>query len=86
MRRQVMKPFRAPRQVIKETQEVEIEHVGRDMESQREQPHHEGVHCDGEQWRIEARKEHAVSVECEKDAQVLSQVPSPSLSNFDAYL
>jgi hypothetical protein len=86
MRRQVMRSFRAPRQVIKETQEVEIEHVGRDMVMQREKPQHDGVHCDGEQWTIEARKDHAVSVECVTEAQVLSQVPSPSLSDFEAFL
>ena len=87
MRRQVMRPFRAPRQVIKETQEVEMENVGRDVAMQRDQPQDDCVHRElGKQCTIEARKEGAVSVDGVTETQVLPQVPSPSLSDFVAFL
>jgi hypothetical protein len=52
-----MNPFRAPRQVIKETEETKMDPIGDDMEEQKEQSHHDGVLCDGEEWMIEARKD-----------------------------
>jgi hypothetical protein len=65
-----------------------MEYVGRDMVGQKEQPHQDGVDCNGEQWTIEARrKERTESVDGVKVSHVSSQVPSPSsLSDFEAFL
>jgi hypothetical protein len=51
MERQVMKPFRAPRQVIKETQEAEMDNIGRDIVGH------------GERWTIAARHERSESLD-----------------------
>jgi hypothetical protein len=74
MERQVMKPFRAPRQVIKETQEeAEMDNIGRDIVGQKEkQQQDEGVDCHGERWTIVARKERFESL----DGGVVSHEPS----------
>lgn len=80
-----MKPFRAPRLVIKETQEAEMEHEGRDMAGQKEKPHQDGVDCNGKQWTIEARKERTESVDGVNVSHVATQVPSLSLSDFGAF-
>ncbi len=63
-RQVVRKPFRPPRQVIKETQEAEMENIGRDIAGQKESPQQiEGVDCHGEWWAILARKERTESVD-----------------------
>ena len=69
-----MKPFRAPRQVIKETQEAEMDNIGRDNVGQ------------GERWTIVARHERSESLDGLAVSHKLSQVPSPSLSDFEDFL
>ena len=69
-----MKPFRAPRQVIKETQEAEMENIGRDIVGH------------GERWTIVARHERSESLDGLLVSHELSQVPSPSLSDFEEFL
>ena len=73
------------RHVIKETEEAEMDPIGADMEGQKEQPHHDVVVRDGEQWMLEARKERTESPGANVPNEA-SQVPSPSLSDFEAFL
>ncbi len=69
-----MKPFRAPRQVIKETQDTEMDNIGSDIVGH------------GERWTIVARNERSESLGGLAVSHELSQVPSPSLSDFEDFL
>jgi hypothetical protein len=69
-----MKPFRAPRQVIKETQEAEMDNIGRDIVGH------------GERWTIVAQHERSESLDGLSVSHELSQVPSPSLFPFEDFL
>jgi hypothetical protein len=73
------------RHVIKETEEAEMDPIGTDLEGQMEQPHHDVVLRDGEEWMLEARKERTESPDAIIPNEA-SQVPSPSLSDFEAFL
>jgi hypothetical protein len=73
------------RYVIKETEEAEMDPIVGDLARQMNKPHTDGIVCDGAQWTIAARKERTES----GSANLLndtSQVPSPSLSDFEAFL
>jgi hypothetical protein len=73
------------RYVIKETEEAEMDPIGGDMARQMNKPHTDGIVCNGEQWMIAARKERTESGSANL-LNATSQVPSPSLSDFEAFL
>jgi hypothetical protein len=73
------------RYVIKETEEAEMDPIGGDMARQMNKPHTDGIICNGEQWTIAARNERTESGSANLRNET-SQVPSPSLSDFEAFL
>ncbi len=72
------------RHIIKKTEEAEMEPIGHDMEGKKDRPDKDGVDYNGEQWTVEARKERTESTEANVP-NMSSQVPSPSLSDFEAF-
>jgi hypothetical protein len=71
--------------IIKETEEAEMDPIGGDMARQINEPHTDGIVCNGEQWMVAARMERTESGSANL-RNATSQVPSPSLSDFEAYL
>ncbi len=71
--------------VSKETEEAQMDPLGGDMARQMNEPHTDGIVCNGEQWMVAARNERRESASANL-RNASSQVPSPSLSDFEAYL